>query len=41
MRWHPDKFTARWGARLAEADRGVIQAGVHAVAQQLTGLKQQ
>lgn len=41
MRWHPDKFTAKYGARLAAADKDAIQAGVHAVAQQLTGLKQQ
>lgn len=41
MRWHPDKFTARYGARLAAADKDAIQAGVHAVAQHLTALKQQ
>jgi hypothetical protein len=41
MRWHPDKFTARYGARLAAADKEAIHAGVHAVAQQLTALKQQ
>jgi hypothetical protein len=41
MRWHPDKFTARFGARLAAADKEAIDAGVHAVAQQLTALKQQ
>jgi hypothetical protein len=41
MRWHPDKFTARFGPRLAPADKEVIDAGVHAVAQQLTALKQQ
>jgi hypothetical protein len=41
MRWHPDKFTARYGARLDPVDKEAIQAGVHAVAQQLTSLKQQ
>jgi hypothetical protein len=41
MRWHPDKFTARYGARLAAADRDAVQASVKAVAQQLTALKQQ
>jgi NF-kappa-B inhibitor-like protein 1 len=41
MRWHPDKFTARYGSRLAPADKGAIEAGVHAVAQHLTALKQQ
>lgn len=40
MRWHPDKFTARYGSRLADADKEAIKAGVHAVAQQLTAIKQ-
>lgn len=41
MRWHPDKFTARYGARLLPADKDAIHAGVHEVAQQLTAIKQQ
>ncbi len=41
MRWHPDKFTAKFGSRLAAVDKEAVQAGVHAVAQQLTALKQQ
>jgi len=40
IRWHPDKFVARWGLRLAPADKDAILEGVHAVAQQLTALKQ-
>lgn len=40
MRWHPDKFGARFGGRLAAADKESILAGVQAVAQQLTSLKQ-
>lgn len=41
LRWHPDKFTAKFGGRLAADDSDSILAGVHAVAQQLTALKQQ
>jgi NF-kappa-B inhibitor-like protein 1 len=40
MRWHPDKFGARFGGRLAAGDREAVMAGVQAVAQQLTALKQ-
>eukprot|EP00775_Hariotina_reticulata_P014284 gene14284-11_t len=40
IRWHPDKFVARWGGRLASADKEAILEGVHAVAQHLTALKQ-
>lgn len=40
MRWHPDKFGARFGARLLDADKEVILAGVQAVAQQVTALKE-
>jgi NF-kappa-B inhibitor-like protein 1 len=40
MRWHPDKFGARFGKRLAEGDKAAVFAGVQAVAQQLTALKQ-
>lgn len=40
MRWHPDKFTAKFGSRLVAADKDAVQAGVHAVAQQLTAMKQ-
>jgi hypothetical protein len=36
MRWHPDKFGARFGGRLAAGDREAVLAGVQAVAQQLT-----
>eukprot|EP00878_Enallax_costatus_P016114 GHUV01016899.1.p1 GENE.GHUV01016899.1~~GHUV01016899.1.p1 ORF type:complete len:172 (-),score=55.43 GHUV01016899.1:982-1497(-) len=39
MRWHPDKFGARFGSRLAASDRESVLAGVQAVAQQLTALK--
>ncbi|KAF6252306.1 hypothetical protein COO60DRAFT_1644158 [Scenedesmus sp. NREL 46B-D3] len=40
MRWHPDKFGARFGSRLAAGDKEAVLAGVQAVAQQLTALKQ-
>eukprot|EP00879_Flechtneria_rotunda_P003533 GHRR01003765.1.p1 GENE.GHRR01003765.1~~GHRR01003765.1.p1 ORF type:complete len:257 (+),score=115.07 GHRR01003765.1:1345-2115(+) len=40
MRWHPDKFMARHGTRLAASDKQVVLAGVQAVAQQLTTMKQ-
>jgi hypothetical protein len=40
MRWHPDKFGARFGGRLAAGDKEAVLAGVQAVAQQLTALKQ-
>lgn len=39
MRWHPDKFGARFGGRLVPGDREAVLAGVQAVAQQLTALK--
>jgi hypothetical protein len=38
MRWHPDKFGARYGNRVTPGDRERVTAGVRAVAQQLTGL---
>ncbi|EOD36300.1 hypothetical protein EMIHUDRAFT_226627 [Emiliania huxleyi CCMP1516] len=37
-RWHPDKFVARWGARLCPAEREAILARVTAVSQCLTQL---
>jgi NF-kappa-B inhibitor-like protein 1 len=40
MRWHPDKFGARFGGTLAAGDKDAVLAGVQAVAQQLTALKQ-
>jgi len=38
MRWHPDKFGARYGNRVSLGDRERVTAGVRAVAQQLTAL---
>jgi len=38
MRWHPDKFGARLGARLAPAERPAALERVKAVAQMLTQL---
>lgn len=38
LRWHPDKFEARWGRRLAGADAARVLAGVRETAQQLTQL---
>jgi hypothetical protein len=38
MRWHPDKFTAKYLGRVVEKDRGQVVAGVQAVAQCLTAL---
>jgi hypothetical protein len=42
MQWHPDKFGAGFGGRLAAGDREpeAVLSGVQAVAQQLTALKQ-
>ena len=34
-RWHPDKFEARWGARLREEDRARVLERVNAVARAL------
>lgn len=33
LRWHPDKFEARWGRQLAEADRAGILARVQELSQ--------
>jgi len=41
LRWHPDKFEARWGSRLAAGDRDRILARVKEVAQQLTEMMTQ
>lgn len=38
LRWHPDKFEARWGARLVAAERQRILARVQETAGKLTGL---
>ncbi len=35
VRWHPDKFGTRWGARLAPAERERVNARVNALAQRL------
>ena len=35
LRWHPDKFVARWGPRLEPADRGRILERVQALSQGL------
>ena len=41
MRWHPDKFGARFGARLAARERAGVLERVKAVAQMLTELGRQ
>lgn len=38
MRWHPDKFTAKFGARIAGPDRGRVAEGVKRVSQLLNSL---
>ncbi len=38
MRWHPDKFTAKFGRRLAEADKVTILERVKAISQLLNNL---
>jgi NF-kappa-B inhibitor-like protein 1 len=38
LRWHPDKFVARLGARLAAGERERVLAGVQATSQLLTGM---
>ena len=38
VRWHPDKFTARFGGRLAKGSREAVTAGVQALSQLLTSL---
>ena len=38
MRWHPDKFGARFGPRLAARERAGVLERVKAVAQMLTEL---
>lgn len=38
LRWHPDKFGARFRARLVPGDAARILAGVKAVSQQLTAI---
>lgn len=40
LRWHPDKFMARVGARLAPAERAAVQARVNAVSQAVATLFQ-
>lgn len=35
LRWHPDKFSARWGTRLAEGEREAILERVHHLSQGL------
>lgn len=37
-RWHPDKFTAKFGGRLVEAERGAVLEDVKAVSQCLNAL---
>ena len=38
MRWHPDKFTAKFGSRLADDDKDKILARVTQISQQLNAL---
>ena len=38
MRWHPDKFIAKFGARLAAEDRPQILAHVNAMSQLLNSV---
>ncbi len=38
MRWHPDKFDARFGRRLAAADRQQILDRVKGISQALNAL---
>ncbi len=38
VRWHPDKFTAKFGKRLAPKDHDRILQRVNATSQQLTGI---
>lgn len=38
LRWHPDKFVARFGARLAAGDRDRVLAGVQHTSQMLTSM---
>ena len=37
-RWHPDKFTARWGGSLAPSDAAAVLDGVKRVSQALNEL---
>jgi hypothetical protein len=38
LRWHPDKFVARFGARVAAGDRDRVLAGVQHTSQMLTSM---
>ena len=38
MRWHPDKFTSRFGARLHAKDKAVILDTVNATSQLLNNI---
>ena len=37
-RWHPDKFTAKWGKRLFASEAEAVLVGVKQVAQALNNL---
>ena len=39
-RWHPDKFTAKWGKRLLASEAEAVLVGVKQVAQALNNLYQ-
>ena len=38
MRWHPDKFVAKFGSRVVEGDRQRVAQGVNSVSQMLNHL---
>ncbi len=38
MRWHPDKFVARFGGRVIEKDKKRVEEGVNRVSQMLNSL---
>ena len=38
MRWHPDKFVSKFGARLYAKDRAAILAKVNAISQLLNSI---
>ena len=38
MRWHPDKFVAKFGTRLAAGEKEVVLEGVKRISQMLNSL---
>ena len=39
MRWHPDKFSQRWGRRIKEEDRGGVMEKVRECCQRLNEIR--